>query len=102
MQQIAEMLIYEYYGTMPEKVTALGGGFYGRVFLAKHSKEFGRLVVKIYLFPNLAQKEANQLRILSSYSSVKMPKVYFVHTSSKGISMERIMDCLTYTQPNPL
>lgn len=65
----------------PNKVISLGGGFYGRVFLAELEKEPYSIIIKIHLYPNLAYKEALQLTTLAAHATVKMPEVYFVHNS---------------------
>ena len=78
MEKIVDDIILKYYGNKPEEIKPLGGGFYGRVFFAKINKPPYNLIVKIYLFPKLAMKEATQLEILRKYSLVKMPIVYHV------------------------
>lgn len=82
MQDIVNAIMQQYYQTFPEKITALGGGFYGRVFRVDFAVAPFTAVIKIYLFPGLAQKEAQQLRILSTHARVKMPEVFFVHAQT--------------------
>ncbi len=56
-------------------IRPLGGGFYGRVFLVDAGEQ---IVAKIYLFSNLAQKEALQLRTLAQHARIRIPAVYGV------------------------
>jgi len=79
MKQIAKEIIRKYYCTEPKTITELGGGFYGRVFLAEIEESPYKIVLKVYLFNGLAEKEKQQLEILSKYATIKMPKVYFTH-----------------------
>ncbi len=69
----------------------MGGGWYGRVFLAELEKEPKSVIVKIHLFPNLAQKEACQLDALAAHGIAKMPQVYFTHTANGDIPYDAIM-----------
>jgi len=79
MKQIAKEIIKKYYCTEPKTIIELGGGFYGRVFLAELEKAPYKIVLKVYLFNGLAEKEKEQLEILSKYAIIKMPKTYFTH-----------------------
>jgi len=88
---MVESIINQYYGINPKVVEPLGGGFYGRVFFAEINKEPFNIVVKIYLYPHLAEKESSQLKILSSHSIVKMPEVYFLHKASDNIPNDAII-----------
>lgn len=90
MQKIVEAITRKYLNASPQKITSLGGGFYGRVFLVE-SKDFGALVIKIYLCPDLAAKETCQLRILSAHATVKMPQVYFTHIADDDIPRDAIV-----------
>jgi Predicted aminoglycoside phosphotransferase len=90
MQKMVEAISQKYFNASPQKITALGGGFYGRAFLAE-SKDFGAVVIKIYLCPNLAAKETCQLKVLSAHAIVKMPQVYFTHTADDDITKDAIV-----------
>lgn len=79
MEKLVEPVLGRHYGKKPRSISPLGGGFYGRVFLARMDGEPAEVVLKIYLFPNLAQREAAQLQLLSSRGTVPMPKVWFTH-----------------------
>ena len=85
MDKIIENVVLGYYKTKPVKTHNLGGGFYGRVFLAEIDKEPYNIIAKIYLFPNLAEKEALQINTLSKYSLIKMPQIYYVYKSDDKI-----------------
>jgi len=76
MEKIIEDIIIKYYQTKAEKTHDFGGGFYSRVFMVKINKEPYNVIVKIYLFPKLAVKEALQMNTLSKYSLLKIPKIY--------------------------
>lgn len=83
MQQAIQKAVLQTYGEEPETIEPLGGGFYGRVFLISINKAPFPVVVKGYLFPGLAAKEAEQIKTLSAYSLLKMPEVYHVLEKDK-------------------
>lgn len=91
MQHICESIVKKYYGITPNSIRPLGGGFYGRVFLAELGTEPFTIIIKIYLYPHLAEKEAGQLKILSAHSTVKMPEVFFIHTAESDIPNDAII-----------
>ncbi|MCL2427455.1 MAG: fructosamine kinase family protein [Oscillospiraceae bacterium] len=91
MKEIAAAIAQKYLGVAPLNIIPLGGGFYGRVFLAEMPNEPTEVIIKVYLFPHLAQKEACQLKILSTYSIVKMPEVLLVHKASPDIANDAII-----------
>ncbi len=91
MQQIAEALVNRYMGGYPQKITSLGGGWYGRVFLAEMMDEPTKVIVKIHLVPNLAEKEACQLKVLAAHATLKMPEVFFVHKAAPDIPRDAIL-----------
>ena len=66
------------FGEEPSEIKYLGGGFYGRAFRIKLSKDVEYAVVKLYLYPNLCKKEALQLETISRHSYLKVPKIYNV------------------------
>ena len=90
MQKTVEALTRRVLRASPQKIALLGGGWYGRVFLAE-SKDFAPVVIKIYLKPGLAEKETCQLKILSAHATVKMPQVYFTHTADDDIPNDAIV-----------
>ena len=59
-------------------VEALGGGFYGRVFKVLLDGAPGAVVLKVYLFPEIARRERVQLQTPREVSALEMPRVYFV------------------------
>ena len=83
MKDRIEHVIRNHYGVEPEKVTPLGGGFYGRAFLAELPCEPYKAVAKLYLFPGFAWKEALQLECLSRSCTLKVPAVYGQTTADK-------------------
>ena len=62
-----------------ESVKYLGGGSFGRVYKCtdKNSKSYA---FKVFLTPDMAEKEAFALRTLAQSKSIKIPEVYFVST----------------------
>lgn len=90
MDKYVEQLTGKYYGQKPVSVISLGGGFYGRVFLAQLNSEPYRVVIKIYLSNGLNKKEEEQLKILSKYASIRMPRVYFNHHADTEISVDAL------------
>lgn len=88
MEHIVKDIIRKYYCTETKNITSLGGGFYGRAFLAELDKSPYKIVIKVYLFNGLADKEKEQLEILSKYAIVKMPKVYFIYNQDMSIPNE--------------
>lgn len=91
MEKTAENVIFRYYKIKPIKIHDLGGGWYGRVFLAEISKEPYNVIVKIHLFPNLAAKEAVQLNTLSMYSLIKIPKIYYINELDNEIPYDILL-----------
>lgn len=78
MQDTINKAVLKYYGIGPQNIKELGGGFYGKVFLISLDCEPFFVVLKLYLFPGFAVKEAEQINMLSKYSLLKMPHVYKV------------------------
>ena len=91
MHQLVEYIVKHYYGITPKEIKPLGGGFYGRVFFVELFKEPYNIVIKIYLYPHLAEKESSQLKILSAHSIIKMPEVYFLHIANDTIPNDAIV-----------
>ncbi len=91
MQQIAEAIVNRYYGTNSQKITSMGGGWYGRVFLAEMTAEPTKVIIKIHLFPSHAEKEACQLEKLATHATLKMPDVFFVHKATPDIPYDVII-----------
>lgn len=77
------------FGASPKKINSLGGGFYGRAFRVLLDNEPYEAVLKLYLFPDIAEKEALQTETLSRYSLLKMPKTYGVlNKTNPGLSYD--------------
>ncbi|MDD3244340.1 MAG: phosphotransferase, partial [Eubacteriales bacterium] len=85
MEQRIKQLIEQHFGAEAWEIRPLGGGFYGRAFLVRQDKPPFVLVVKLYLFPGLARKEALQVRTLSRHCPVKMPEIYFDEETQDGM-----------------
>ena len=91
MDSYAEKLTEKYYGQKPLSIAPLGGGFYGRVFLAELSRAPYKAVIKIYLYSGLNEREAAQLKILAGNSVIRMPEVYFIHHSDNEIPVDALL-----------
>lgn len=83
-------LAAKHYGHKPVSIAPLGGGFYGRVFLAELDREPFKAVIKIYLFHGLNGREAEQLVILGKYSAIKIPQIYFTHDADNNIPVDAL------------
>ena len=79
MEQTLRTAARRQLGAEPLSLTPLGGGFYGRVFLAKLPAPPFDVVLKLYLKPRLGAKERLQLSVLGSYGTLPMPKTLFLH-----------------------
>lgn len=77
-------IIRETYAVEPGSIEPLGGGFYGRAFRIKLDIPPFAVVVKLYLYPGFAHKEAHQLQQLAEYATLKMPEVYKVGLTKEG------------------
>lgn len=91
MQQIAEAIVKRYFGATLQNITSMGGGWYGRVFLAEMDTEPSKVIIKIHLLPNLAEKEACQLKTLATHAIVKMPDVFLLHKATTNIPYDAIL-----------
>ena len=90
MEAYVNAVIEEHYHTLPLSVKALGGGFYGRVFLAVLPEAPFRVVIKLYLYPGLALQEETQLNLLHRTALLPMPKVYFVRVNDSLIPYDAL------------
>ena len=72
-------VVSDCFHTQPTGIKYLGGGFYGKVFLAAFDKPPYQAVVKLYKFDDMNKREALQLETLAQHSTLKMPHVYHVH-----------------------
>jgi fructosamine-3-kinase len=91
MCKCAELLTEKYFNQKPVSCVSLGGGFYGRVFLAELNQPPYKIAIKTYFFNDLNNKEAEQIKILSKHSLIKMPQIYFVHHSDDKIPVDALM-----------
>jgi fructosamine-3-kinase len=72
-------LIAQQYASAPVKdLRYLGGGTYGRAFLACFADN-SSFVLKAYCVQGMQEEEAYQLRLLSKNTRVPMPRVLFTH-----------------------
>lgn len=78
MENTIIQAVKNYFHVQPKKIEALGGGFYGRAFFVTLPCDPSTIIAKLYLFPDFAAKEAEQIQLLSKHSLLKMPKIYDV------------------------
>ena len=90
MEAYVNAVIEEHYHTLPLSVKALGGGFYGRVFLAVLPEAPFRVVIKLYLYPGLALQEETQLNLLHSTALLPHAEVYFVRVNDSLIPYDAL------------
>lgn len=91
MHEVVSNVIQRYYEVEPIDIHPLGGGFYGKVFLATLDKAPFKVVVKIYLKLGLAQNEGLQIVTLNKYGHIPMPKVYQVHQADQALGYDVLM-----------
>ena len=74
-----------------ESVKYIGGGSFGRVYKCtdKNSKPYA---FKIFLAPDMVEKEALSLKLLAECNAIKIPEVYFVLTKSEKVPF----DCMLF------
>lgn len=84
MENTIKIIIKKHFGYDVESIDSLGGGFYGRAFLAKLEQEPFRVVAKLYLYSDFAEREGLQIETLSQHSILKMPKVYGVYKAEES------------------
>lgn len=73
------------------RVTAIGGGFYGRVFRADFPAPPYRAAVKLYTKPAIHRQEAAQLAILGAHGTLPVPEVLLIHDATPAIPAEAII-----------
>ncbi len=91
MHEVVSNVIQRYFEVEPIDIHPLGGGFYGKVFLATLDKAPFKVVVKIYLKLGLAQNEGLQIETLNKYSHIPMPKVYQVYQADQALGYDVLM-----------
>lgn len=84
----------EYGGCAAARAKYLGGGSFGRA-VGVTLTDGQTMVVKLLRAPNMAEKEAHDLRLLRAHCPVPLPRVYFVRKADARIpadcyGMERI------------
>lgn len=91
LEVYAARLAGRHFARPASRVASMGGGFYGRVFLAEGSDPRERVVVKLYLYPHLARREALQLQTLSAHATLPMPQVYRVHDADEDVPADALL-----------
>ena len=72
----------------------IGAGSFGKVYKAETKNN--AYIFKIYNKTGIAMKEVNSLKILSRNNAVKIPYIYFVHTSDTAFKKDVI--CMEFIE----
>ncbi len=75
---VLPQIVFEKLNKKADKFKFIGGGSYGRVYKAVFS-DGETIAIKAYRIQGTQYEEAEQLRLLSENTSVKMPKVLFTY-----------------------
>ncbi len=75
-------IVFEKLGRKIESTKFVGGGSFGRVYKVILS-DGEAIALKAYRIQGSQNEEAEQLRLLSEHTSVKMPKVLFTYSDEK-------------------
>ena len=88
MENTIKSVIWKRYNVKVEKMTLMGGGFYGRVFLVEMPCEPNKIVIKLYLIPGFSQNEYRQIEALSKSALLKMPKLFWMEPVQEDVKYE--------------
>lgn len=88
MENTIKSVIWKRYNVNIEKITPMGGGFYGRVFLVEMPCEPNKIIIKLYLIPGFSQNEYRQIEVLSKSALLKMPKLYWTEPIQENVKYE--------------
>ena len=88
MENTIKSVIWKRYHVKVEKMTFMGGGFYGRVFLVEIPCEPNKIVIKLYLIPGFSQNEYRQIEALSKSALLKMPKLFWMEPVQEDVKYE--------------
>lgn len=82
MEKLIEKIVINNFDAKIKSLKPLGGGFYGKVFLAEINTTPYKLIFKLYLYKGIAEKEALQIKTLSMFSKAKMPEIFLIDTNN--------------------
>ena len=88
MENTIKSVIWKRYHVKVEKMTLMGGGFYGRVFLVEMPCEPNKIIIKLYLMPGFSQNEYQQIEALSKSARLKMPKLFWMEPIQENVKYE--------------
>ena len=88
MENTIKSVIWKRYNVKVEKMTLMGGGFYGRVFLVEMPCEPNKIIIKLYLMPGFSQNEYQQIEALSKSARLKMPKLFWIEPIQENVKYE--------------
>lgn len=84
-------LVKKLFGCPPRQICHIGGGFYGRVYLARLDGPPRRAVVKVYAKPELNRREESQIEALRPYARLRLPRIYGCHDSDVDIPIDALV-----------
>ncbi len=90
MEHTIHIIIQKRYHVKVERITPMGGGFYGRVFLVELPCAPYQIVVKLYLMQGFSQNEYRQIETLSKSARLKMPGLLWTEPVQEGIKYEAL------------
>lgn len=91
MEEYVYTVLEAQYGVKQAKVSDLGGGFYGRVFLARLAREPYTVVVKLYRHKGICAREREQLDALRLYAPLKVPAIYGEHRADAAAPFDALL-----------
>lgn len=89
MHTYVKTLMKTMYHNVDFIVKDLGGGFYGKVFLAE--SDTAQIVVKFFLKEGLCVQEQQQLDELRKHAILKVPVVYDIHRSNDQVPYDALL-----------
>lgn len=90
-EKYLSLLISSRYDSIVNDVKCMGGGSYGIAYKVNQNKEPYTLVVKIYRVDGMHIKDSHDLALLAGHCPIKIPQVYFTHTSDDNVPYDCIV-----------
>lgn len=94
--QYINLLMSNYFQCNVINSRKIGEGFYGVVYYAEIDKEPYRVIIKWYKHSGNNRSEMENLELLKKYSLLKVPDVYFIHSSDQEIPYEAL--CMEFIE----
>lgn len=83
-------------GTEIETFSYIGGGSFGRVYRGVDKNTGKAYVFKLFLVPDMAEKEANAVKKLGETRAVKFPEIYFIRKRTPDIPVDCV--CMEFVE----